>query len=59
MLSKDAAAVLDAADNWLTAIENVALADEDQRRTDDEQDVLDTAEVALAEVVKTWRASRP
>jgi hypothetical protein len=59
MLSNDAAAVLDAADKWLTALEGAAKADETQRRTDDAQDALDTAEVALADVVETWRASRP
>lgn len=59
MLSKDAAAVLDTADNWLTASEAVREADETQQQTEAEQDALDTAEVALAEVVKAWRASRP
>jgi PBP1b-binding outer membrane lipoprotein LpoB len=58
MLTQEAAAVLDAADNWLTAVEAITEADETQQRTSHEQDRLDTAEVALADVVKTWRTTR-
>jgi hypothetical protein len=57
MIAKEALAVLEAADRWLTAVEAVAADDETRRRTEVEQDALDSAEVSLAEVVQTRRAN--
>jgi hypothetical protein len=47
--------VLAAADSWLTAIQAITAADEEQRRTADQQLDLDDAEVALAAAVLAWR----
>jgi hypothetical protein len=47
--------VIRAADHWLAALEAVAAADEEIPVTENQQDDLDTAEVALAAAVKSWR----
>jgi hypothetical protein len=53
-------AVLDAANNWLTAIENMAAAEEAQSEREAYQEDLDAAEVELTATVKAWRlAERP
>jgi hypothetical protein len=53
-------AVLDAANNWLTAIENMAAAEEAQSEREAYQEDLDAAEVELTAAVKAWRlAERP
>ena len=59
-MNESSRAVLAAADWWLTAAEAMTAADENQRRTEDQQGALDGAEVALAAAVMTWReAGRP
>jgi hypothetical protein len=53
-------AVLDAANNWLTAIENMAAAAEAQSESEAYQEDLDAAEAELTAAVKAWRlAERP
>lgn len=52
--------VLDAAEKWLSALDDVRTADEEQRRSDSEQEALDSAEVELAVAILAWRdAGRP
>ena len=52
--------VLAAADAWLAAIHAIAVADEEPRRSESEQDTFDTAEVELVVAVMEWRdAGRP
>jgi hypothetical protein len=55
-------AVLDAADNWLAAVQAIRAADESGNRTQSEAQEweLDGAEVQLAAAVQEWRdAGRP
>jgi hypothetical protein len=51
--------VLAAADSWLTAIQAMAAADEEQRRTKVQQLDRDDAEVALVAAVLAWRDAGP
>ena len=55
MMDERSRNVLAAADSWLTAIQAMAAADEEQRRTKVQQLDLDDAEVALVAAVLAWR----
>jgi hypothetical protein len=55
MMDETSRHVLAAADSWLTAIQAMAAADEEQRGTADQQLDLDEAEVVLAAAVLAWR----
>jgi hypothetical protein len=60
LMHPKSSAVLDAANNWLTAIENMAAAEEAQSENESHQEDLDAAEVELTAAVKAWRlAERP
>jgi hypothetical protein len=50
-------AVLTAVDRWMSAAQSMTAADEEQRRTEDQQLDLDDAEIALAAAVLAWRAA--
>jgi hypothetical protein len=52
--------VLDAADKWFAAVNAVSAADEEPRRREAEQAILDTAEIELAGAIMDWhQAGKP
>jgi hypothetical protein len=52
--------LLDAADKWLAATEEMAAAEEARRETEAQQEDLHEAEIDLAVAVMAWRlAGRP
>jgi hypothetical protein len=59
MMDERSRDVLAAADSWLTAMQAITAADEEQRRTADQQLDLDDAEGVLAAAVLAWRDAGP
>jgi hypothetical protein len=59
-MHQESRAVLDAADNWLTAVEDMAAAEEALSESEAQQEDLHAAEIELTAAVNAWRlAGRP
>ena len=54
----EAFAVLEAADNWVTAIEILVAARQASKEIEAEQEAVDLTETRLAMAVKKWRSQR-